>query len=226
MARKSESARHQAPKKRSVRQSGKRQPSKNQPVVARAAGYDYTLLEAAAASRVQASAPASARSWQGRSRTLSTSATILLPSKSRCHMASLACGSLRSLVGPSEPRNFMGVAERLQIKTEMISDLHIAPTAAYLLAARSTPDAARQAALERAAAGKPITPAVVRELLIEAKKGIKEKAEAPELSMDCKRLFKVLERYRDQWHSGRLTELARHLREFADGLDQMQIDRG
>ncbi len=124
-------------------------------------------------------------------------------------------------------RNFMGVAERLNVKTEMISDLHIAPTAAYLLAAPSTPQIARQAAVQRAAAGERITPSIARELVMEAKKALEGKVEPLEVSMEqlSKRLFKVLERYRDQWHYERITELARHLREFADRLDQLQDHR-
>src|SRR5262245_16411051 len=39
-------------------------------------------------------------------------------------------------------RNFMAVAEAFGPKTEIISDLAIAPTAAYLLAAPSTPEEA------------------------------------------------------------------------------------
>jgi hypothetical protein len=55
---------------------------------------------------------------------------------------------LRSEFGWTErtARNFMTVAECFG-KTEIISDLQIEPTAAYLLAAPSTPENARQAAI-------------------------------------------------------------------------------
>jgi hypothetical protein len=46
-------------------------------------------------------------------------------------------------------RNFIAVAETFGPKTEMIFDLRIEPTAAYLLAAPSAPDEARQTAIER-----------------------------------------------------------------------------
>jgi hypothetical protein len=52
----------------------------------------------------------------------------------------------------------------------MISDLTIQPTAAYLLAAPSAPDAARQTAVERAEAGEQITTAVAKEILAETRK--------------------------------------------------------
>ena len=47
-------------------------------------------------------------------------------------------------------RNFMAVAEQFGAKSEMISDLKIAPTAAYLLASPSAPDEARQEAVRMA----------------------------------------------------------------------------
>ena len=62
-------------------------------------------------------------------------------------------------------RNFMAVAEQFGTKTEMISDLAIDPTAAYLLAAPSAPFEARQAALDRAQAGEKITATVAKEIL-------------------------------------------------------------
>jgi hypothetical protein len=66
-------------------------------------------------------------------------------------------------------QNFMAVAERFG-KTEMISDLKIEPTAAYLLAAPSTPDEARQVAVERAEAGERITAKVAKQILAKERK--------------------------------------------------------
>ena len=52
-------------------------------------------------------------------------------------------------------RRFMAVAA--QFKTDTVSDLTIAPAALYLLAAPSTPEPAREEALDRARAGEAIT---------------------------------------------------------------------
>ncbi len=54
-------------------------------------------------------------------------------------------------------QNFMSVAERFGGNTQLISHLPIDPTAAYLLAAPSAPDEARQTAVEarRPASGSP-----------------------------------------------------------------------
>ncbi len=60
-------------------------------------------------------------------------------------------------------RRFMAVAE--QFKSDNLSDLQIAPSALYLLAAPSTPDAARDEALERAAAGETITHQAARQIV-------------------------------------------------------------
>ena len=50
-------------------------------------------------------------------------------------------------------RNFMSVAERFGPKAQVIADLTIQPTAAYLLVAPSIPDEDREKATERAQAG-------------------------------------------------------------------------
>ena len=93
-------------------------------------------------------------------------------------------------------RNFMAVAEWFGPKTEMIFDLRIAPTAAYLLAAPSAPDEARQAAIERAESGGTISATVAKEILAETrKKGAKKRKGVPTEELGP-RLVKVLERYR------------------------------
>lgn len=118
-------------------------------------------------------------------------------------------------------RNFMAVAERFGPKTEIISDLTIQPTAAYLLAAPSAPDEAREAAIERAEAGEQITTAVAKEILAEArKKSRPRRRKAVPAEKLGERLFKALERYRERWNPKELSELARQLREFADALEE------
>lgn len=64
-------------------------------------------------------------------------------------------------------RHFMLVAERF--KTENFSDLSIAPSALYLLAAPSTPDEAIDEALERAEQGEVITHSTAQEIVDEHK---------------------------------------------------------
>lgn len=118
-------------------------------------------------------------------------------------------------------RNFMAVAERFGPKTEMISDLTIQPTAAYLLAAPSAPDEAREAAIERAEAGEQITTAVAKEILAETRKRKRPKRQkaipAEKLGV---RLVKALEKYKERWNPKELSELARQLRGFADALEK------
>ncbi|HEY7155624.1 MAG TPA: DUF3102 domain-containing protein [Gemmataceae bacterium] len=118
-------------------------------------------------------------------------------------------------------QNFMSVAE--QFKSAKIADLPIQPIAAYLLAAPSVPDEAREKAVEKAEAGEEITFATAREIVAEAKK---KKRPRRHKTMPAEklagRLVTVLECYRDRWDPKELTELARRLREFADALDSQK----
>jgi hypothetical protein len=121
--------------------------------------------------------------------------------------------------GERMAQNFMSVADRFGTKTEIIADLTIQPTAAYLLAAPSVPDEARQLALERAEAGEKITTSVAKEIVAETRKKKRpSRQKAPPPEKLALRLVAVLERYRERWNPKELPELARYLREFADGL--------
>ncbi len=128
--------------------------------------------------------------------------------------------ALKAEFGWSErsAQNFMSVAE--QFKSAKIADLPIQPSAAYLLAAPSVPDEARQRAVEKAEAGEEITVATAKEIVAEARK---KKRPRRQKTMPADklagRLVTVLERYRDRWDPKELAELARQLREFADALD-------
>jgi hypothetical protein len=118
-------------------------------------------------------------------------------------------------------QNFMSVAERF--KSAKIADLPIQPSAAYVLAAPSVPDEAREKAVEKAEAGEEITFAAAREIVAEARK--KRRSRRPKTREAEKlgsRLVIALERYRDRWDPKELAELARHLREFADSLDSQK----
>ena len=117
-------------------------------------------------------------------------------------------------------RNFMSVAEQFG-KSANFADLPIQPSAAYLLAAPSTPDEARQAALERAEAGEQITTSIAKEILAEARKKKRPKRRKAVSSDKLGvRLVKSLERYKERWNQKELSELARQLREFADALEK------
>jgi hypothetical protein len=114
-------------------------------------------------------------------------------------------------------QNFMSVAERF--KSAKFAELPIQPSAAYMLAAPAVPDEARQVAVEKAEAGEEITVATAREIVAEAKKKKRPRRQkaipADKLGV---RLIKTLRRYQERW-TGELSELARHLREFAEALD-------
>jgi hypothetical protein len=118
----------------------------------------------------------------------------------------------------------MSVAERF--KSAKFAELPIQPSAAYLLAAPTVPDEARQVAVEKAEAGEEITVATAREIVAEAKKKRRPRRQKPvptdKLGL---RLLKSLERYKERWPSKELSELARQLREFADALEKPQPGR-
>ena len=118
-------------------------------------------------------------------------------------------------------QNFMSVAEKF--KSAKIADLHIQPSAAYLLAAPSVPDEAREKAVEKAEAGEEITFAAAREIVAEARKKKRPRRQktipAEKLAG---RLVTVLERYRDRWDPKEVAKMAQHLREFADLLDSQK----
>jgi hypothetical protein len=75
-------------------------------------------------------------------------------------------------------------------------------------------------AVENAEAGEEITVATAREIVAEAKKRRRPRRQkavpADKLGV---RLVKMLRRYQERW-PGELSDLARHLREFADALDK------
>jgi hypothetical protein len=122
--------------------------------------------------------------------------------------------------GERTAQNFMSVAEQFGAKTEIIADLTIQPTAAYLLAGPSVPDEARQVALERAEAGEKITTSVAKEIVAQTKKKRPRRRKTLPPEKLATRLVRVLEQYRERWNPKELSELARHLREFADGLEK------
>src|SRR5918912_824865 len=124
--------------------------------------FDYSSLEGKTAEKVQAAAE---RIRQTVKRTIEDIIEIgneLLAVKEALEHGQFGAW-LRAEFGWTDrtARNFMGVAEQFGSKTETISDL-IEPTAAYLLAAPSASDEARQAAIGLAEEGKPVTAKVAR----------------------------------------------------------------
>ena len=61
-------------------------------------------------------------------------------------------------------RRFMSVAENLKNKSDTVSEINFAPSALYILAAPSTPEAARDEAFARAKAGESITKKTAKDI--------------------------------------------------------------
>ncbi len=116
-------------------------------------------------------------------------------------------------------RNFMAVAEQFG-KTEMISDLKIEPTAAYLLAAPSAPDEAREAAVKLAEDGERVTPKIAKELLAKERRKTSRRKKGASSEKLAEKLLKVLTRFQERWNPKELSELAKQLRDFADSLTE------
>lgn len=128
--------------------------------------FDYTSLDASVVQQVQTAAH---RIRQMVKRTLEDLLTVgqeLLAVKKALPYGRFGAW-LRMEFGWTErtARNFMAVAERFGAGTEIISDLRIDPTAAYLLAAPSAPEEASEAAVARAQGGERITVSVAKQIL-------------------------------------------------------------
>jgi hypothetical protein len=186
-----------------------------------ASGFDYSLV-GEAADRVRSSAEKIRRTVQKTLDDLIEVGQELLAVKEAVGHGHFGAW-LRAEFGWTErtAQNLMSVAERFGSNPKLISDLTIQPTAAYLLAAPSVPDEARQVAVEKAEAGEEITTAVAKEIVAEAKKKRRPRRQKPvptdKLAL---RLVRSLERYKERWNPDDLSELARQLREFAEALEK------
>jgi hypothetical protein len=182
------------------------------------APFDYSPLEAATAEKLKAAAE---RIRQTFKRTIED---IISVGNGRLAVrAELEHGQwlpwLRAEFGWTDrtARNFMAVAGHFG-KSETISGLRIEPTAAYLLAAPSAPDEARQAAVERAEKGERITPKVAKEILAkERRKPARKRRAARDLA---EKLGKALSRFRERWNQKELSELVKQPQAFADSLEE------
>lgn len=189
-------------------------------VVTISTGFDYAILAAGAAARARTVAE---RIRERVKRTLE--GLVAVGNDLVAVKAELPHGSfgpwLKAEFGWNErtARNYMAVAEAFGSKTEIISDFGIAPTAAYLLAAPSTPEEALQAAIAQAEAGEQITVAAAREIVAAARKrgGHPSKRLAEGKVID--RLDRALERCQAKLGVRHWPRLAQRLREFADRLE-------
>ncbi len=185
-------------------------------------GFDYAPLEAQVAERVRSSAEKIRSTVQKTIEDIIVVGQELLAVKESVGHGHFGAW-VRAEFGWTErtAQNFMSVAERFGANPKLISDLTIQPTAAYLLAAPSAPDEARQQAIERAEAGEEITTSVAKEILAETRKKKRPRRQkaVPTVKLGL-RLMNVLERYKERWKPDELSELARQLREFADALEK------
>lgn len=114
--------------------------------------------------------------------------------------------------------NYMAVAERFGSNSEIISDLTILPTAAYLLARPSVPQEARDAAVRRARKGELITLARAQEIVAASR--IQEESSQVGVEQLEPKLANALERYRQRWNPKDASRFVAFLREFADAVER------
>lgn len=114
-------------------------------------------------------------------------------------------------------RNFMNVAQRF--KSARVADLEVDVTAAYLLAAPSTPERARTMALERAEDGQHITHALAREIITKTKAEHENSQPNRNGTHAGERAIQALDRLRRHWPGEKAQKLAQLLRAYADSLE-------
>jgi hypothetical protein len=185
-------------------------------------GFNYELLEPRAAEKVRASANCIREKVKKTLEDIIEVGNDLLAVKEALpHGQFLPWLKAEFSWGERMGKNFISVAEWVGPKTEIIADLTIQPTAAYLLAAPSVPDEAREKAIERAEAGEQITTVVAKAILAATrkKKHAKRQKALPTEKLGGQ-LTEVLGRYRGRCDPKEFAVLARQLRQFADELAQ------
>ncbi len=116
-------------------------------------------------------------------------------------------------------RHFMNVAERF--KSANFAEIEMDVSAAYLLAAPSTPEEARQEALKRAEKGERVSHDMAAKLVATHKSGKARPRDKPgRVEEPAERLRRTLERYRAAWPAKSMKELVQVLREFLAELEQ------
>jgi Protein of unknown function (DUF3102) len=185
-----------------------------------AAGFDYGALEPKTANRVRSAAQ---RIRDRLKRTVEN--MIAAGNELRKIKDNLPHGQwgpwLKAEFGWSDRTalGLMEVAELFGSKNAIISDLAITPSAAYLLAAPSTPFEARQALLDRAAAGEKITATLAREIIGAARKGATGNRKILAADVLWQRFAKKLESFIAGCNAKDLPGLQVKLRRFADELE-------
>lgn len=119
--------------------------------------------------------------------------------------------------------HFLSVAERFGPVFETFSDLTIQPSAAYLLAAYTVPDKARQIAISRAKAGETITKTLAKAIIAQAK-GISRPPTEVVSGEFTARARRLLERLKGQCSRSERLLLVRLLHEFADALEKASTE--
>lgn len=116
-------------------------------------------------------------------------------------------------------QHFLNVAIRFGPECEIISHVVIHPTAAYLLAAPSVPERARELALKRACEGSAVTVQLARDLIQKVRGGQESRAQKVPSAFLRRRLRRALQWYQERW---RPEDLAAVLREFIAELERPQ----
>lgn len=123
--------------------------------------------------------------------------------------------------GDRMARNFMAVAEQFGPKTEIIADLRIQPTAAYILAAPSVPDEARTIAVERAQAGEVITTKAAKAIVKQTRlRDGEHRWSGFERQLPCT-FERTMQNLQKNWDPDNLDSLVGRLREFADSIERL-----
>jgi hypothetical protein len=185
--------------------------------------FDYTSLDADIAQQVQSAAHRIRHMVRQTLEVLIAIGIDLLAVKQALPHGSFGPW-LRAEFGWAErtARNFMIVAERFGTKMAIIADLRIDPTAAYLLAAPSAPEAASEVAIQRAERGERITASVAKEILSSLREKPPHHQERSSGVLPANKLLgqllESLESFRQRWNPREVSVLALQLREFADSL--------
>ncbi len=99
------------------------------------------------------------------------------------------------------------------------------PTAAYLLASRSTPEEVREQAIEKAEAGEHVGPTLVKEMLQQARDQSGESPQRLSVEVLRPRVTRSLDRYLDKCNDSDKSAFAKLLREFADRIAPKETRR-
>lgn len=190
-------------------------------------GFDYSGLGTALAQTVRAATERIKAKVKRTIRDVITVGVDLLDVKAALpHGAFLPWLAAEFAWTEKTAQRFMAVAAWLSDQSDIVSEMALAPTAAYRLAVRSTPESAREEALRRAQTGERITPRVAREIL--ERERDREAARRKERRVPASglrpRLARVLERYGERCQNDTVSELAEQLREFAAALERSKTD--